>query len=53
MMRYIEDPVSEFIIADRVNGGDSQSLTTLKVGLSADKLKTEVTKAPVSGAGKK
>lgn len=53
MMRYIEDPVSEFIIADRVNGGDNQSLTAIKVGLSADKLKTEVTKAPVSGAGKK
>ena len=53
MMRYIEDPVSEFIIADRVNGGDCQSLTAIKVGLSADKLKTEVTKAPVSGAGKK
>lgn len=53
MMKYIEDPVSEFIIADRVNGGDNQSLTAIKVGLSADKLKTEVTKAPVSGAGKK
>lgn len=53
MMRYIEDPVSEFIIADMVNGSDSQSLTAIKVGLSADKLKTEVTKAPVSGPVKK
>ena len=44
--RYIEDPVSEFIISDRVlqgrKGGTSAAPRTLRVGLTADKENTLV-----------
>ena len=45
VMRYVEDPVSEFIISDRVlvsRKKGPQELRTLKVGLSPDKESTVV-----------
>jgi len=46
VMKYVEDPVSEFIISDRILQGKrkkgSQELRTLKVGLTADKENTLV-----------
>ena len=46
-MRYVEDPVSEFIISDRILQGkekrDSAELRTLRVGLTTDKENTLVT----------
>ena len=46
VMRYIEDPVSEFILSDRMlrrpKAAEGQ-LRTLKVGLTADKENTVVT----------
>lgn len=46
VMRYVEDPVSEFIISDRVlhgkNRRDSSGLRTLRVGLTPDKHNTLV-----------
>ena len=47
VMRYVEDPVSEFIISDRILQGkekrDSAELRTLRVGLTTDKENTLVT----------
>ena len=45
LMRYVEDPVSEFIIADRVlnKGRDQEGLRTLRVVLAPDKESTAVT----------
>ncbi|MGI5846452.1 MAG: ATP-dependent Clp protease ATP-binding subunit [Candidatus Cryptobacteroides sp.] len=47
VMRYVEDPVSEFIISDRILQGkekrDSAELRTLRVGLTMDKENTLVT----------
>lgn len=44
VMRYVEDPVSEFIISDRILQGrrkkGSSGLRTLRVGLTADKENT-------------
>lgn len=48
MMKYIEDPVSEFIITDRVLNGpgkDKDGLYKIKVSLSADKESTCVSPA--------
>ena len=42
VMKYVEEPVSEFIIADRVAGGPSQGTADIKVGLSSDKSGTSV-----------
>lgn len=46
VMRYVEDPVSEFIISDRILQGrrkkGSSGLRTLRVGLTADKENTLV-----------
>lgn len=46
VMKYVEDPVSEFIISDRILQGrrkkDSSGLRTLRVGLTADKENTLV-----------
>ena len=46
VMRYVEDPVSEFIISDRILQGKrkkgSTELRTLRVGLTADKENTLV-----------
>ena len=46
VMRYVEDPVSEFIISDRILQGrrkkGSTALRTLKVGLAPDKENTFV-----------
>lgn len=46
MMKYVEDPVSEFIISDRILQGrrkkGSSGLRTLRVGLTADKENTLV-----------
>ena len=46
-MRYVEDPVSEFIISDRILQGRKKKgatgLRVLKVGLSPDKESTQVT----------
>ena len=45
VMRFIEDPVSEFIISDRILNGKKAKNTeprALKVGLSADKQSTQV-----------
>lgn len=46
VMRYVEDPVSEFIISDRILQGKrkkgSTALRTLRVGLTADKENTLV-----------
>ena len=45
VMRYVEDPVSEFIISDRIlvsRRKGAQELRTLRVGLSADKESTVV-----------
>ena len=46
VMRYIEDPVSEFIISDRIlqgrKGRGSAASRTLRVGLTADKENTLV-----------
>lgn len=44
IMRYVEDPVSEFIIADRVLGKTGNALKDIKVGLTADKNCTEVSR---------
>ena len=45
-MKYVEDPVSEFIISDRILQGrrkkGSFGLRTLRVGLTADKESTLV-----------
>ncbi|MBO7397234.1 MAG: ATP-dependent Clp protease ATP-binding subunit [Bacteroidales bacterium] len=47
IMRYVEDPVSEFIIADRVlRSGKGADVCTLKVSLAPDKESTVVTKVP-------
>ncbi len=47
VMRFVEDPVSEFIISDRILQGkkkkDRQELRVLKVGLTPDKEGTQVT----------
>lgn len=47
VMRYVEDPVSEFIISDRILQGKKKKgatgLRVLKVGLSSDKESTLVT----------
>ena len=47
VMRYVEDPVSEFIISDRILQGKKRKgatgLRVLKVGLSPDKESTQVT----------
>lgn len=47
VMRYVEDPVSEFIISDRILQGkgkrNSSELRTLRVGLTTDKENTLVT----------
>ena len=47
VMRYVEDPVSEFIISDRILQGKKKKgatgLRVLKVGLSPDKESTQVT----------
>lgn len=46
VMKYVEDPVSEFIISDRIlhggRKGGASSVRTLKVGLTADKENTLV-----------
>jgi len=43
IVRYVEDPVSEFIISDRVLGaGKSGEVRTLRVALSSDKESTVV-----------
>ena len=46
VMKYVEDPVSEFIISDRILQGrrkkGSSGLRTLRVGLTADKENTLV-----------
>lgn len=46
LMKYVEDPVSEFIISDRILQGrrkkGSSGLRTLRVGLTADKENTLV-----------
>ena len=45
VMKYVEDPVSEFIISDRVTGnGDRTGLTGIKVGLAPDKNNTVISK---------
>ncbi len=44
-MRYVEDPVSEFIIGDRILAArqkDRSAVRTLRVGLSPDKESTVV-----------
>ena len=41
--KYIEDPVSEFLIVGKMMSGEGHGGGTLKVGLSADKQSTEVT----------
>ncbi len=49
VMRYVEDPVSEFIISDRVlvsRKKGAQELRTLRVGLSPDKESTVVSIVP-------
>jgi len=49
VMRYVEDPVSEFIISDRVlvsRKKGAQEVRTLRVGLSPDKESTVVTIVP-------
>lgn len=55
VMRYVEDPVSEFIISDRVLQGKkgAAELRTLKVGLTADKENTLVSlkEAPAAVEG--
>ena len=47
VMRYVEDPVSEFIISDRIlqdrHKKGSSELRVLKVGLTPDKEGTQVT----------
>ena len=46
VMRYIEDPVSEFILSDRMlrrPKAAGEALRTLKVGLTPDKENTLVT----------
>ena len=48
-MKYIEDPVSEFIIADRVLNRRKKSekgLRLLKIGLNREKDMTVVTLSP-------
>ena len=45
VMRYIEDPVSEFIISDRIlvsRNKNQGEIRTLKVGISPDKESTVV-----------
>ncbi len=42
VMKYIEDPVSEFIISDRVIGRRDKGITTINVRLNAEKNNTEV-----------
>ncbi|MBR1570628.1 MAG: ATP-dependent Clp protease ATP-binding subunit, partial [Bacteroidales bacterium] len=49
VMRYVEDPVSEFIISDRVLSSrkkGAQEVRTLRVGLSPDKESTAVAIVP-------
>ncbi len=49
VMRYVEDPVSEFIISDRIltaRKKDGATLRTLRVGLSPDKESTVVDLKP-------
>jgi ATP-dependent Clp protease ATP-binding subunit ClpC len=49
VMKYVEDPVSEFIISDRVlvsRKKGAEDVRTLRVGLSPDKEGTVVTKVP-------
>jgi ATP-dependent Clp protease ATP-binding subunit ClpC len=49
VMRYVEDPVSEFIISDRVltsRKKGAKEVRTLRVGLSPDKESTVVTIVP-------
>ncbi len=46
--RYVEDPVSEYIIRDRMAGGNVRAgtLPTLRVGLSKDGSTTRITRLP-------
>lgn len=57
VMRYIEDPVSEFIISDRILQGGRRKKTsgtrTLRVGLAADKENTHVSLKEEKPAGGK
>ncbi len=42
VMKYIEDPVSEFIISDRVLGNKREGLTVINVGLTPEKNNTMI-----------
>ncbi len=42
VMKYIEDPVSEFIISDRVLGNKREGLTMINIGLTPEKNNTMI-----------